>query len=62
VAVYPVGSVVTLETGEAGEVVGATQVLTRVLVTSGPRCGMTLTCPEEAEIVRRRTWGAPAGR
>lgn len=58
VSVYPVGSAVTLETGEVGEVVGATKVFTHVLITSGARRGQTVNCPDEAEIVRRNSFGA----
>lgn len=62
VSVYPVGSVVTLETGEVGEVIGATRVFTHVLIIEGARRGQTVNCPDEAEIVRRQSWGAPQER
>lgn len=56
VAIYPVGSVVVLDTGEIGEVAGATRRETRVLVTKGTRRGTIVACPGEATIERRLSW------
>lgn len=51
IAPYTLGTVVRLDTGEVGEVVGATRQHTTVRVTEGRRRGETLTCPPDGVIV-----------
>ncbi|MGE5507850.1 MAG: HD-GYP domain-containing protein [Chitinophagales bacterium] len=51
IAPYTLGTVVRLDTGEVGEVVGATRHHTTVRVTEGRRRGETLTCPDDGTIV-----------